>query len=55
MIYVPLYTRVDAIIPWSELAEQSAAEQSLVYKNIDVISNVIAKQFRTSQAISQEF
>ena len=62
-IYIALsiYTRVDPIIPWSEQAELSAAEQSLVYKNIDfkcdfeLCSKVIAKKFRTGQAISREF
>ena len=28
-----MYTRVDLIIPWSERAAQSEAEQSLVYEN----------------------
>ena len=34
-LHIYIYTRVDPIIPWSERAEKSAAEQSLVYKNID--------------------
>ena len=56
-----MYTLVDPIIPWSERADQSEAEQSLVYKKSDfesdfeVILKLIAKQFRTGQAISKEF
>lgn len=39
-IYIFLNTRVDPIIPLSERAEQSEAEQSLVYKNSDFESNL---------------
>ena len=34
-----MYTRADPIIPWSERAEHSKAEQILVYKNIDFESD----------------